>query len=796
MLLKNNIIIEDKKSDEFDDLQYLVRPVTNRKFLFTNLRTAVYVNQEPRVKRNGVTKERWWKRTIGEPPVLLDSTQIDYSVNQLQLQLRKLGYFSPEITPSIVHRKRDPKKVSVNYNIIVNQPHYVREVNYAITLPEFRRIILLDTANSLLKTGSRYNESVIIEERNRITNLIRNQGYYYATNNIVIVEVDTIDTDLYRDIKERKTLSINIIVDINQIRNENMRNRILYRYAFDKVYIHTNYDLSTTQNQAMDTVRFISYRDKQDSTIYYFITPKEARKKDGKIHRDFKYRTITDNIFTKKGVLYSQEAYNKSSNRLRGLGNFNIINIEFLEDRASLDTVRKTGHLNAQYRLTRGKVNTMALEGSARSDKMNISFSYTNKNLFKGAEHFTANVYAGWYYHNFFARDSAGNRIQNKEESYFDVGANISLSYPRLLFLKNVQKTNAVRYNTLLRAGVNYNDRYKRTKVNVSVAYNWSPNNFITHSVLPINIITYDTSRRATSLSAHSGQYRKRFDKSIDMGISYLFNFVAPIANKNHNFRMSFNLKSSGLAIYGLNELIRKERDWQIFGSSNKEGSGYRYTTYGSGMFNLQYNYTINRKNSIASRISMGLAVPFGGRTDDNYLPFESGFSVGGANSIRGWGYRLLGPGGFNSAAYMERTGDIMMEASLEYRGPIWKAFKFGLFIDAGNMWLIKNDPKMDEMARLYGENFNETDKLQTDPLIRSDFSNIFYKQIAVSVGVGLRLDFNFFLIRLDYGLPIYDPTAPIYVGKTINSKWFEGDKSSQYFNGWNGFQIAIGHAF
>lgn len=767
MLTKNSIVVKDKKSDEFDNLQYLIRPVTNRKFLFTNLRTVVY-GWDAKVKKNGTTKEPWLKRKIGEPPVLLDSSQIDYSVGQLQLQLRKMGYFSPEISTDIVHRKSDYKKVNVNYTITVHKPHYVREIHYDIALPEFRRIILLDTANSLLKTGMQYNENRIIEERNRIANLIRDNGYYYVNNHIVTIEVDTINSAEHRNKNGYKTLSLTIIVNLDYIQNANLKERMLYKYQFDKVYIHTNYDLSTTEGLPLDTIRFISIRDKSDSTIYYFITQKSDKKKwENRIYRDFKYRTITDNIFTKKGENYSQNAYNKSYNRLRGLNNFSIINIEFTENLYLLDTMQKIGVLNANYKLTRSKLHSTAIEGSARSDKFNLAFSYSNKNLFKGAEQFTINLYGGYYYYNLFSNSET--RKANSESRYYDIGLNASLSFPRLLFLKNVQKSDAIKYSTLMRAGINYNAKLSRLKINISWAYNWTPNNHISHSIALLNINTYDTTRRVSALSDYPQGYKHRFDKTIDFAPAYFLNYAAPFKNSNHNLRMSLNLQSSGFLIFALNEAFRGKRDW-MFPNSN----GYNYNTYVSGMLSLRYYYTINRKNSIATRLNLGVAVPydFDHRSSNNYLPFENGFSVGGANSIRGWGYRLLGPGTYGTTNYLERTGDVLIEMNLEYRGSIWKAFKYGIFVDAGNIWLIGDD------EGLTGGSFE---------------INTFYKQFAVSAGVGLRLDFNFFLIRIDYGLPLANPGLP--EGKRIiRSEWFK--KDSGYWDFWQGFQIAIGHAF
>lgn len=769
MLTRNSIKMDDVKGTDFDDLVYLLRPETNRKFAgILNFKTAVYASHQPKVDTvTGVVRDskfnRWMRESIGEPPVLLDSSQIDYSVEQLQIAMQKRGYFNSVIRPEVLLHPNN-QKARVNYHIEAREPYFIREIDYQVSIPEYRKIILLDTANSLIKKGTQYNEDLLSQERNRIANVIRNNGYYYVTNSLITIEVDTFGSSVPLDHRDRKTVALNILVNFDEVKDPSIRERAFYKYTFDKVYIYTNYNFGAETNTLMDTVIFRSFRNKNDSTNYYFITPKlQTRSNKSKIHKDFKYKTITDILYTKSGWPYSQYAYERSFRRLSELRNFNIINIEFIENTSRRDSIRKEGVLDTRYKLTRSKLHAFSTEIDVRSNRSNLAFTYTNKNIFKGAEHLNINVYGGVYYYNW---------LFNRENQlhYMEVGGSVSLDFPRLFILKQTQNIEALRYSTSLRLGVNYTGWYKRLMLNAGLTYNWNPNYNINHSVTPLNIITLDTSRNTIrSLQNYPEEYKSKFNRKILISLNYTFNYLVPIANKKHNLRLMVNFESSGLTMLGINKLAnsirKKDEVWKI--------AGYNYATFELMELNLRYYYIFNKNNSFASRFSVGAAIPFY-NFRNNTIPFEKSFYLGGANSMRAWAFRSLGPGSFYSENYIERMGDIKLEMNLEYRGTIYKAVKYGIFVDMGNIW----------MSRPYADMPGAELKL-----------NRFYKEIAIGAGAGLRFDFNFFLIRLDYGIAIHDPSAP--GKKWINKEWVRKNENGKKFWNWaQGIQFAIGHAF
>jgi outer membrane protein assembly factor BamA len=184
--------------------------------------------------------------------------------------------------------------------------------------------------------------------------------------------------------------------------------------------------------------------------------------------------------------------------------------------------------------------------------------------------------------------------------------------------------------------------------------------------------------------------------------------------------------------------------------------------------FTWNYTHTFNKNNSFATRFTAGAIIPL---DKESYVPYEKGFFMGTSNSMRGWGYRGLGPGSYEHRLDSIYTGDIKLEWNLEYRGTIYGSFKYGVFSDVGNIWLAR----------------------ASDDMPGAEFSfKRFYTELAVDVGVGLRLDFDFLVVRVDYALPIYDPQRTSQ-GRWMNKSWFSG---AHRFKWNNGLKIAIGYAF
>lgn len=767
MLVKNKVTVTDARNPNFEELKSYVRPIPNKKFLdIIRFRTMWYSLGQPTFDKNGQLKDSKFRRflryRVGEAPVLLDSNYIESSLKQLTTVMNQWGYFDAEADYSVQFKRHNPKKAVVNYSIMAHAPYHIRKINYDIAIPEYRRIFVIHKEESDLEEGMQYDEDAITEEFTRIVNLLRDEGYYYVEKSIMRGEV-TYDMPADSTQADPHTVTLSIILRIPEGENSA---RYLYKYHFNNVYVHTRYNANDPLDQMNDTVVYRNYRDKTDSTFYRFITPHYDDLREP--IRDFKYRTIAQTIYTRTGEPYSQEAKRRSSMAISQLDNFSYYNITYQEVDSLLDTLHHVGYLDAIYRLTRSKVHSVGGQIDLRNDKSYISLSYSNRNIFKGAEQLKINLSGGYFYY------SLSNLFHNHSFSYPEFGLNVSLTWPKLLFFGNYHKRSSVRRNTAIKFGVNYSGLYHRLLYNAAITYNWSPISYMNHSFSPIDISTINNNDRwyANMLNYwdYPESYQNRFNKFFMLSLKYNFDFLVPFAfeHRAHNLRMSVSMESSGLFLKGINSLFTPDHRW-VLGVNSLDEDGYNYTSFEKMEFTWNYSYKFDSKNTMALRMNAGAIIPL---DKDSYVPYERGFYMGTSNSMRGWPYRGVGPGSYEHGRDSLFTGDVKIELNLEYRGTLYRSFKYGIFADAGNIWLTHDYGDME------GANFD----------IRR-----FYKEFALDAGVGLRLDFGFFVIRVDYAVPLYDPTRTS-IGRWINKKWFNNDGRRLALQ--NGLKFAIGYAF
>lgn len=767
MLTRNNVQVQDERSQDFDDLKSYVRPIPNKRFMeIFSLKTMCYSAGQPSFDKNGELKDsrfkQWLRNRVGEAPVLVDSNDIVNSVGQLNTVMHQLGYFDSQIEYRVKNRHTNPKKARVDYLVTANESYHISTIHYYIDIPEYRKIVVLHKNESLLYEGMQYNESLINDEFTRIINLLRDEGYYYVEKSIIRGEI-SFDTPADTNMPDPKTVTLDIILKFPE---DAVKSRYLYKYYFDKVYVMTNFDANAPRDQVYDTVMYQS-RSRKDSSIYYFITPHYDGYDDPIM--DFHYKTIANAIYTETGQPYSQVLKRRSSQALNQLGNFSYMSILYNENQEKLDTLNKIGYLDAVYRLTRTKVHSVGGQIDLRNDKSAISLTYMNRNIFKGAEKLTINLSGGYFYY------SLANLIHRESAmAYPEFGVNASLDFPKLFLFNNMQKRDAVKYSTTVNFGVNYSGLYHRLMYNTSLTYNWSPNYYANHSLSPIDISTYNMSDKRhanfVNYDDYPMNYQEKFGKYFLLSLKYSFNYLVPFSyeDRKNSMRISVNCESSGLFLKGLNMLFAPDHRW-VLSRNQLDSTGYNYTTFEKLEFTWNYTYKIDRNNSFATRMSAGSMVPIG---KDSEIPYEKGFYMGTSSSMRGWSYRGLGPGSYEHNKDTLYTGDVKLEWNLEYRGTLYRSFKYGLFADIGNIWLAKKNENM--------------------PNAEFDFTR-FYKELALDVGVGLRLDFDFFVIRVDYALPIYDPNRTSD-GRWINKGWLTNTLHT--WKPFNGLKIAIGYAF
>ena len=766
MLVKNEVKVVDQKNPDFDNLKSYVRPVTNKKFMdLFRVKTVFYDWGQPTYNKKGETKDGKFKKflreKVGEAPALLDSVEINTSIDQLKIVMKQLGYFDSEIDYKVTYKTKNRKKAKVDYFVTAHTPYRISRIDYDIPIQEYKRIVVLNMKNTVLSEGMQYNEKQINDELTRIINLIRNEGYYYVEKSIIRCEVKYDPPDSAG--VDPKSVSITILMNIPQGESAS---RYLYKYYFNDIYVNPDMPSLSAQDVQYDTT-FFQWRTRRDSLNLYFI----EEMADGEVLKPyFSYKTLANAVFTRSGLPYSQQSRDRSSRALNSLDNFDYINILFKENETLLDTVNKTGYLDVYYRMIRKKRHIVGGQVELRNDKSAISLSYTNRNLFKGAEHLTINFSGGYFYY------SLSNLFKNNQTySYPEFGVSASLGFPNRIFLFNKHiSDNTINRSTSLKFGINYSGLYRRLMYNAAISYNWSPSYYISHSLSPIDVTTINNSDKRLfylmNYDAYPDSYQKKFGKFMLLSAKYTFNYLVPkfIESRQHNMHLSVNLESCGLLLRGLNALFSPDETW-VLSQNNLDSLGYNYTVFEKADVMWNYTFTINNDNSIAMRSDIGFIIPL---EKNSYVPYEKGFYMGTSNSMRGWSYRGLGPGSYEHGSDTLYTGDIKIELNFEYRGTIYRSFKYGIFADVGNIWLSRKN----------------------DDMPGADFSfKRFYKELAVDVGIGLRLDFNFFVIRVDYALPIYDPGRSDEQGKFINARWRDYPHP---FRIMQGLKLAIGYAF
>ncbi len=766
MLVKNEVKVKDAKSPDFDNLRTYVRPVTNKKFMdIFRVKTVFYDMGQPTYGKNGETKDgkfrKFLRERMGEAPVLLDSAEIVNSIDQLKIVMKQLGYFDSEVNYHVKYIGKKAKKAEVDYFVTAHEPYTISRIDYDIPIQEYKRIVVLNQRKTVLYVGMQYDERLINEELTRIINLIRNEGYYYVEKSLIHCEVEYDSPDSLGN--DPKSVGITIMISVPQNANTS---RYLYKYYFNDIYVNPDARTLTIGTSVYDT-NYYQLKNKIDSANYYFI---EERLGKEPCKPYFSYKALANAIYTRSGNPYTQQSRSLSSRALGSLDNFDYTSITFRENESLLDSVNKIGYLDVLYSMIRKKQHVVGGQVELRNDKSAVSLTYTNRNLFRGAEHLTINLSGGYFYY------SLNNLFHhNLTYSYPEFGLSASLEFPNRLFLFNRHVSeNSVSRSTAVSFGVNYSGLYRRLMYNTALTYRWSPSYYMSHTLSPIDVSTINNSdkrySRLLNYESYPDSYQHKFGKFFLLSAKYTFNFLVPkfVESRRHNMHLNVSLESCGLLLKGVNAIFAPNERWTL-GKNRLDTLGYDYTTFEKLDVLWNYTFTINKNNSLAMRADMGVMIPL---DMGSCIPYEKGFYLGTSSSMRGWGYRGLGPGSYVHGSDSLYTGDIKMEFNIEYRGTLYRSFKYGVFVDAGNIWLAR------ESGDMPGAEFS--------------FKR-FYKEFAVDVGVGLRLDFNFFVIRVDWAVPIYDPTRSEEQGRVINAEWMHNPHRLRLANG---LKLAIGYAF
>jgi outer membrane protein assembly factor BamA len=714
-LLNDYKIKTDNRKVDVEELSTYIRQKPNKKILLFKFHLGVYNLSKPD-KDNGFNN---YLRRIGEAPVIYDESVKDKSVNQLELFLRKKGYYKAEVTDSVII---DKKKASIVYTVAANKPYTIRKVNYRFEDPGLSEFVLKDTVNSLLKKNSLLDEDALILERERIETVLKGQGYFRFFKEFIYFSVDT----------SLRTYQTDVTMVFKKYREEGFDEEIPHpRYRIREVYINTNYDLSIALSDrdlyesTLDTTRV-----KQINIIY-----------SGR--ENIKPGIVIESNYLLPGQLYDVNNEIRTNRNLGALKLFRLVDIGFTDS----GELNSDGEwlIDCSILLTPSTLQSYTIDNEVTNSSGNIgaagSLNYQHRNLFKGAENLDMRL------------KGAIETLEGYSGNLAEVGAEVKITFPKFLLpFRTDQFIKKFNPSTSLLFAYNFQRRpeFTRTVANASFGYVWRGNRNLTHTINPVELnLVKIPFRSAVFLEWLENEGKNIFysyQPHLILNTNYGLTFTNQNIQKARDFVfVKYNVESAGNLLYSLYKTAGIKTD-----SLNYELFNVEFAQYVKSDIDFRYYNIIDENNSIVYRIFAGAGVPYANSTA---MPFEKKYFSGGANSIRAWQVRSLGPGSYlekKRLTYPIQTGDIKLEANIEYRFKLFWVIEGALFVDAGNVWAV--------------------DKSDQRPGALFTFDN-FYRDIAVGTGIGTRFDFSFFLFRLDIGLKTRNPVL------AEGEKWIFGNR-------------------
>lgn len=712
----------------------------------------------------------WLKYKFGEKPVIYDTAQYNRSLEQIAVLMKKKGFYYGNVSGEVKLKKN--KKAVVTYKLDPKERYIIDSVYTFGTNKDVQAMYANFLKKGMLDglKGKPFDTDMLDDYRHDIAGLMRDDALYGFSFSHIDYIVDT-TLGNYK-------VAIGIHFGDRVIKSPDYPDstiRIPHRTTYVKnAYFHvldTSMMLGTFEEtiQKMGLSRSVNGYITQIDTFEFnsvYLNKDEKRKRGIDPDKDtlnisrvaiFYYN---GEMFVKPGIIelqnylekenYYKEYYlERTYTRLLQLGVFASVKPVVVE-------IEGTPYIDVHYYLVPSKRQTFSFEPKATTSNgflgVSASLNYSNRNLFRGAENLTFSLSGGFESQPpIFDQSVDGQKIKQAGRSFntFEVGPSVKLDLPGLLPLKRaVYMSKRQRARTIISAAYNFQNRSDFSRKNAQLSYLWrfyGGETQIFQIGLPTtSVIKYVDISKSADFTAKIEALNDVFlrnsysDQFVwqDWKLTYEYNTTE---KKNKKTNANFYFKTSFDPAGNVVSLFNKSLDTTETGQYAIFGLGY------SQFLRLDneviYAQPINKKNSWNMHFLAGGGKPYG--NSKTSLPYDYGFFGGGANDNRGWRARALGPGAYKYYLDSNRTatqiGDIRFGISAEYRFSLGGIFKGAIFSDAGNVWT-----------------WNE-DKNRPGSQISSDF----YKQIAVSAGVGLRVDLDFFIIRLDLGIPLSNPALP-----------------------------------
>lgn len=674
---------------------------------------------------------KWWLyRKLAKKPVLISDVQPELRLKMVENNMKNFGFYGTQLRYEIIPKKHNPKKARISYWVDLAEPFRYGTIQLWGWRPRMDSLVRSFMKYSELKTGDQYDINILEEERQRISNLLRNRGYYFFQPDYIEYLVDTTRASKVADIRIglKQGMPANAF-EVYKIRNV-------------EVVLTGNDGLGGQDSIVMDSVKIL------------YEPP--VTLKPNVLMRAVKVRP---------GQTYSAMRQSRTQANFVQLGVFKFANMNIT---APDSTRQKVLDMQISGDFALPIETEVEVDISSKSNNLlgpGLTLGVTNRNMFKRAETFSVRLTGSYEWQIGGNKEATGN--SGLINSY-ELGLNFNLSVPRLLVPKLFKSKRDRREQTQFQIGTDLLNRHNYFRMisfwgSATYDFNSSFRNY--HSIVPFKLnYTYllQTSHAFDSVTTRNPAVAQSFRNQFIPSMSYTYTYdrAATYRNPNRLFWQT-SITQAGNIIAGIQYLAGNHK------GEGKQILNNRYSQFLKLTSELIGYKTVDNNNQLAMRIMGGIGYAYG---NSKVMPYSEQFYIGGSNSIRAFHIRSIGPGSYHPEetkySYLDQTGDIKLEGNVEYRFKIYERFKGALFMDAGNVWLLKA-----EKQRPGGEF-----RLKDIP-----------RQIALGTGFGVRYDFSYIVIRADLGIPLH---APYDTGK------------SGYYNitgsFWKGLvlNLAIGYPF
>lgn len=667
---------------------------------------------------------KWMTKSFGKPPVLMSWVNPELRANVTRELLRSNGYFDSSVEYNVITQK-NPKKAKIGYTVNLGRLYRIDSLGYVNFPQRADSLIRATIGETLIHPGDPFKVSTLDAERTRLSNVFRNNGYYYYQPGYASYLADTI--------------SVPDTVQLRLQYADSVPANVRRKWYIGKVNLELRKDYMEELSDSLE------HR--------YFTVRFNGRKPP------LRTRVILRDLKLRPRKLYSYDDYLQSANKITGTGLFSYVDFKF----TPRDTTLRCDTLDLTLSCVFDKPYDFYVEANMvgkTSGKLGPGavIGISRRNAFRGGEKLDININGSYEWQTGHNADGSSSEMNS-----YEYGANVSLEIPRLLlpFWSRVRWYNTP--STILKASssvINRSGYFKRHIVSGELTYNFQRTATSVHQFSPL-ILQYEYMTRMTS--AFSDILEENPYLLVTMAdqfvpkMRYTYTYSSPTNYRSPIYWQVVVSEASNLLSLGYMMAGNKwnEKSKQLF--KNPYAQFFKIET------DFRKTWAVGDHSQLVGHVSAGFIWSYGNSVS---APYSEQFYVGGANSIRAFNVRSIGPGAYHTdsehASYMDQTGDIKLQANLEYRFRLFGNLYGATFLDAGNVWALRDD----------GYRTNSVFKVKN-----------LLKETALGTGVGLRYDLEFFVLRLDWGVGLHVP----YKSGFYNISSF-GDGQSLHF--------AIGYPF